>query len=322
MTEPLKETAEEPPRRKFGAAQIQITAFILIVAIGSAGFRVLHDHHLQQTAALYIGLPTLIAVALTLSRPAKDPYMMILKAISIVLLLSAPLLGEGFICILMISPLFYAIGLLVVIVVQSLKKRHNDKLSLSALILVPVLLMSAEGVWQSTTLPDKQESSATRTVAAAPEDVARALATPLAFDADHLPFYLSLGFPRPIASTGGELIPGMRQAVEFAGAAKRPAFEHSHHWGTNPTQLTFEVAESSPGHLKLRAVQDDTPIATWVHWNDAEISWKSVGENRTEITWTLHFDRKLAPAWYFGPWESYGVSKAADYLLHSLVIPQ
>jgi hypothetical protein len=36
----------------------------------------------------------------------------------------------------------------------------------------------------------------------------------------------------------------------------------------------------------------------------------------------LHYRRNLDPAWYFGPWERYGVGLAGKYLIDNLATPE
>ena len=60
----------------------------------------------------------------------------------------------------------------------------------------------------------------------------------------------------------------------------------------------------------------------WLSWRRAEVSWREVAPGRTEVTWTLHYWRRLDPSWYFGPLERYGVGLAAGYLIETLAAPR
>ena len=51
------------------------------------------------------------------------------------------------------------------------------------------------------------------------------------------------------------------------------------------------------------------------------VSWCPIDARHTEVVWSLHYRRDLDPAWYFGPWERYGVGLAADYLIQNLATP-
>ncbi len=84
---------------------------VMAIASGCMMYRILVMRHLEQTSLLFVGIPVLLAVIISFTPKAKTTAGGIIKAISLALLLSAPLLGEGFICILMAAPIFIAAGL-------------------------------------------------------------------------------------------------------------------------------------------------------------------------------------------------------------------
>jgi hypothetical protein len=66
---------------------------------------------------------------------------------------------------------------------------------------------------------------------------------------------------------------------------------------------------------------DETKIAEWLGWQSAEVSWTDLGDGRTRVRWTLRYQRRLDPAWYFGPWEAAATTAAADYLIQAAATP-
>src|SRR5260370_36007495 len=40
--------------------------------------------------------------------------------------------------------------------------------------------------------------------------------------------------------------------------------------------------------------------------------FRSLDAHHTRVNWTLHFERRLDPAWYFRPWERYATHLAAE----------
>src|SRR5215831_20228584 len=88
---------------------------VLVFAIAAScmAYRVLVMRHLEQTALLFVGIPALLAVIIACTPKAKTATGGVIKATALFLLLSAPLLGEGFICILMASPIFFAIAVVI-----------------------------------------------------------------------------------------------------------------------------------------------------------------------------------------------------------------
>ena len=289
-------------------AQWALVGVIVTLALGAAAYRLLKAQGLDETAALFIGLPTLLAVALALTPKAKSATGMIMKGLTIALLLSGPLLGEGFICILMASPLFYLVGATVGLAFDSARKRRASRgRALHSLVILPLLVMSVEGLSPTVSLPTAISVSSARLVAAPPDAVAARLSEPPRF-AENLPHLLRLGFPRPTGAEGSGLAVGDTRTVYFSRAAP-------------PKKLVFVVAERAPGYVRFRALSDDTKIGTWLTWHDAEVRWTPRPDGRTDVEWTLHFVRRLSPGWYFGPLESLGAAAAADYLIDSLATP-
>lgn len=153
---------------------------------------------------------------------------------------------------------------------------------------------------------------------ATPDQVRAALAAPLRFAEPT--GLLALGFPRPLEDHPEGLTPGDARHIVFSGASKRAAPLHGHHWGTAPSTLVLRVAAADPGSVRYVAEQDATPIATWLTWRSSTVRWEPAAGG-TRVTWSLTFDRRLAPAAYWTPLERTVAQRAADYLLDSLALP-
>src|SRR4051812_30015431 len=76
--------------------------FFQVLVIGVAGivYTIFRKHNLHDSAALYMGLPLLLALGLSLTPKAKSARGATMKGITISLLLAAIVFGEGYICIL------------------------------------------------------------------------------------------------------------------------------------------------------------------------------------------------------------------------------
>ncbi|MEZ4866122.1 MAG: hypothetical protein R3C14_32700 [Caldilineaceae bacterium] len=95
-----------------GRARWVLVGLILALAAARLAQMWLLQHELQQTAALFVGLPTLIAVIITLTARPASLIGMIVTGITIAIVLSALVLGEGIVCLIMAAPLLYLIGIL------------------------------------------------------------------------------------------------------------------------------------------------------------------------------------------------------------------
>ena len=282
---------------------------IAAVALMVAGimYRVLVLRHLEQTSLLFMGIPGLLAVALATGRKTKTVTGGIMRATAIGLLLSGPLLGEGIICILMASPIFFLVAAVIGLTVDWFRKRNKPAI-LPCLILLGLSPMTLEGAHPRLSLNREETVTVTRSIAASPEEVAAALGQSPRLD-QPIPFFGRLGFPRPTESHGEGLQPGALRTTHFAGGEGHPG------------DLVVKVAESRPGHVLFRVVSDHSKIAHWMDWESSEVDWRSTDPLHTQVTWTIRFRRSLDPAWYFRPWERYAVSLAADYLIQTNATP-
>lgn len=287
-----------------------LVGVIVALALASLGYRLLVAHQLEQTSALFIGLPAILAIIVALTPKAKSSTGMIMKVMTIALLMSGILLGEGFICILMAAPIFYLVGFVIGLSTDYARRQRDEKINKRtfSLMMLPFLLFSMEGVQDRFSFERAETVSVERIVAASAAEVEDTLSQPPRFE-KVLPFYLQLGFPKPAATSGAGLHPGDRRVIKFAGGEGRPG------------DLILEVAESRPGFVRFRMISDASHISHWLDWKEAEVSWRQIGGRQTNVRWTLKYDRRLDPSIYFGPWERYGVRCAAGYLIDTLATP-
>ncbi|MFD4369676.1 hypothetical protein [Rhodococcus sp. NPDC058521] len=309
-------TDMEPRRGRPTRAQWTLAAIVVAFIACTATAKALKFGGLEQTAAFYIGVPLVLAVVLVLSPNSGNLYAMALKVVTIVLLLSVPLLGEGFVCVLFAAPLFYGVALLVVGLVNLVRKSGPD--SRSRVLVVPALfaLLAMEGVVPATTVDGNTSVSASTIVDAGADEVSAALGRPLAFSEPT--GILAAGFPRPHMDHGSALEPGQQRVIMFDGAHHRTPFVAAHHWGTETSELVLQVDEVGTHSVRMHAVSDTTPLATWLAWKSVEIGWLELPDGRTQVTWQLDYERKLSPSWYFGPLEQFVVQRAAEYLVGSI----
>ncbi len=202
----------------------------------------------------------------------------------------------------MAAPLFYGVAAIIGLVITRMKRRSTGQL---CVVLAPILLTTLEG---SVVSFDRTNSvTATAHVAAAPDEVRAALAGAPRFDRP-LPLYLRLGFPRPVGAEGGGLEPGDVRIVHFRCCEGQPG------------DLVLAVEESRDGYVRFAMPSDSTRIARWMKWKSAEVRWRAEGAG-TRVEWTVHYERTLDPAWYFGPFMRYATWLAAGYLIETAGTP-
>jgi hypothetical protein len=294
----------EPEGNKYRIepAQWWVVAFVVAAICGSVLYRHLMGMRYLHSAAMFIGIPAVLAVVLAMTPKAKTVTGGIVKGITLALLVIAPLLGEGYLCILMAAPLFYVVGLLVGIPVDIAKRkaRGGETLSCMVILLLPFCL---EGVVPQLTFSRGQTVEVTKIVDSPASRVEEALAESPRIGM-RLPEFLRIGFPHPLDAKGCGLDVGAQRAILFSGAEGDPAG-----W------LVMRVAARQPGFVRFETISDGSKLTQWILWDASEVAWAPLDGQHTRVTWRIHFDRQLDPAWYFTPLERAAVREAAGYLI-------
>ena len=73
-------------------------------------YQLIVAHSLQQTAALFVGIPALLAIVVVFMVSPRSATGVACKAVTVGLLVSLLFLGEGMLCVVMSAPLFYAVA--------------------------------------------------------------------------------------------------------------------------------------------------------------------------------------------------------------------
>jgi hypothetical protein len=297
-------------------ARAVLAAIIAAVGVASAMYRGLVWQQLHQTAALFIGIPVILAIIVVLWVSPRSATGVACKAVSVGMLVSLMFLGEGMVCVLMAAPLFYAVAILIGISVDVAQRRVGPTgRTVSCIALLAFAPMSFEGVTDVTSFDRIERVVASKIVQAPSHAVARAIFEQPRFDRP-LPMFLRAGFPRPIASEIQRAGHDMTWLIRMRGGEMRLD-------GVEPAtgDLILRLEESRPGFVRWRALRDDSHLTHYLSWRDACVEWHATGTDTTRVTWTLIFSRDLDPAWYFGPWERYATQLAAEYLIDAVATP-
>ena len=272
---------------------IVLAAIIGAVAIGSAAFRMLIGAGLQQSAALFIGIPALLAIAAVFAPTPRSATGVACKSVTVGLLVSLVFLGEGIVCVLMSAPLFYLVAIFIGKAASALNQNESRGRSrfYSLMVFMAVAPMSVEGVVPVTTIDRHVVVSETRIVAATPEQVAGALVAPPRFDRV-LPAFLGIGFPRPTSTR----IDGTRWVITMRGGEMRLN-------GMEPRSgdLVLAIDKHGPGFLSWRALADDSHMRHFLTWQSSRVEWQAVDAEHTRVTWTIRYSRDLDPALVLRP---------------------
>jgi hypothetical protein len=273
-------------------------------------YRLLVMRNLQHTSLVFVGIPAVAAFALLRTRP-QTAIGTINKVIALLLCMSGVVFGEGLVCILFAAPIFFLVGTIVGYVVNRVTgttARDDPRRHWSGLVALAVLPFSVEGAVPGFEFSRDEQVEVTRVVTGDAQAVRSALAAEPRFDRP-LPPFLRLGIPTPMHSYRTGLAVRDRRAITFKHGR--------HHSGA----LVMFVAATDSSSVRFDSRSDSSYITHWLSWRDATVRWQELEKNRTRVTWTLRYRRRLDPAWYYAPLERYGVSVAAGYLVETLATP-
>ena len=286
--------------------QWQILNTLLVISLGSLLYKFLEINSLKHTAALFIGIPTFMSIALALTPKAKHITRNILIGTSLGLVSSLVVLNEGSFCVPMTAPLFLGVALIIGISYEKAQRSRLGKVQF--LFIVSILsIFSLEGVFSPLTVSRSVSVSSEQVIAAGSAEIESALSSKPVFN--DLPFILTAGFPQPTWTKGKGLNMGDRRSVHFSGGEGEP--------GT----VIFEVTERGNNWVRFSLIEDTSHISHWLTWKTSEIHWQAVSTTETKVKWTLNYDRQLDPAWYFGPIEKMAVALTTKALINNLASP-
>ena len=300
----------------------RLIGFIVVMAVVNIAYRLVYATGSQRTAALFIGVPTILAVGLALLPRSASAIGTLLKGSTLALLIATIVLPEGLLCLLFVVPIVAFISVIVggaIDINRHYRKRQGPTLMVISL---PLVLLSLEGVVGSP-FDDRASVTASVIVVASPAEVEAALAATPAFDAP-VPTFLRMGFNRPVAARGGGLEPGATRVIEFTGGTHDDhplrlfglTGERSVH---HHAQMDLVVADTAPGRVEFHVTKDTTMLARWAEVDRSVVSWQATDDGRTRVTWRLDYRRLLYPTAYFAPLYRFGMRQAAGYLLDAVV---
>lgn len=286
-------------KNKIRDPKIQLYAVVLILVIASLAFRLLNEYKLEQTSLLFIGVPALIALlVIKYTNKPKSSYAVMFYVVTIFLLLLGVLFGEGLICLVIMSPLFYGVGALMIAIINAVNKLDNKKIK--GLVVIPILILTSQAYEINSPLETQIISS---TIMVQGDKTFSELNTSPNFQ-KNLPSFFKIGFPKPIAIVG--------TGTEVCNAREIQFLSNTKGLGS----LKLKIKEASSSRLVFEVVSDDTHIAHWLSYKEISVDLNKTGNN-TEITWTTNFTCDLGPSWYFEPLENAAIKLMNEHLIHS-----
>jgi len=122
------EEADQQQETFLDPSKYKVVALVIAFSLGAFLYRLLRHMHLGQSSAMFLGVPAVLAILVALTPKTKTVTGGIVKSITLALLIIAPVLGEGYLCILFAAPLFYIVGIVIGLLVDWLRARRSTTL--------------------------------------------------------------------------------------------------------------------------------------------------------------------------------------------------
>ena len=301
----MKKTQKNKNYRKYA------TVGLIGIGITGMAFQLLRFQSLHGSALFYIAIPLLLAYVFINTMPSKSHTGRILKGTTIVLLLSGPVLQEGFICIIMAAPLFYIVGGIIGAVLDYRVRKGKTKIHSSFLLSI-MLLLSLEGTHPMFTFDRLNTVVVKKVVNASVNEVKNQLNHPINFG-NQVPTYLKL-FPFPSSKDF---------AGNQVGDINTLNLIYKKHVFFNPVigDLKYQISNTGKNFIESKVISDYSYVNTYLNWQSSKVSWNEIDSNHTEVIWQINYERKLDPAWYFGTLEKYTVTLMANALIKYSATP-
>lgn len=298
---------------KLGAKRAWLLCYLMLIGLFVLCNHLLTSTKLYHSALLYVLIPFVISVAITLFRPKHGSHSLwrryfshMLTAITIFLSTSI-IFGEGFICILFFAPIYFFFVTIAYIGRHFSKKNKKYSMALPALIFV----MSMEGVTPSLSLPRNTYAEVKQTTNLSVEKIKKNLAKEFTLDKER--HWLLSIFPMPYQIDAGTLNPGDVHTV----------YTRYHRWfftNTHEGKAELLIEEVGANHVKTRVLSDTSYFSTYLNGSGTEIQLEPNANGGTDITLKLNYRRNLDPAWYFHPLQKFGVEKMGELIISELMI--
>lgn len=289
--------------------------YILLI-LGATGLLKLGlgTHWVRESAILYVLIPYLIGVAIYALTPHPEGgtfwrnFLRHMRIALIIMLSTSILLLEGFLCVLMFLPI-YGLFAAIVSVVPKPKPPHN---SLKASVVPLIILgLSLDGVGN---IGSGRLTEVTRTalIDFSPDEI-RANIINHQYPEMGRSKFLSL-FPRPVSV----------EASSFEVGARHVAHMEYRRWGLSNLNVhrgttVLEFIENTPSHLRAEFIHDDSYLSHYMRLRNWELTTEEIRPGKTEVTLTIRYERKLAPAWYFNPLQKRAVGDGLNYALTQIL---
>lgn len=279
-----------PPRPLPARFRAFATGMLLVDCAVAVAYQLLRAGGMEGTMPFFVGLPLALGLMTIQYTRSATPIGATVQAATIFLIVIAPLLGEGSVCLLMAAPLFLGAAVLVVGLVLVVKRflfrapapplAHRRDARCVAWIALPVLWGAVERAAEPPPVVPLTVTSVT-TVDGSADEWLRLVRSPVDPAAEFAP-WPALGFPRPVAYAADA-------EVATLTFAPRPM----------PGGLWRLARRVMPDGIDFELLQDTTKIGEWIALRDHRVRVRARTDGRVDVEQATTFVPLLAPHAYF-----------------------
>ena len=274
--------------------------YMMILGVVTLLTRLALDSRFATTSFFYCLIPFVIGLILYIFIPQPKGWSVgkrigrHLLATIIVMLVSSALLFEGFICVIMAAPIY--IFFAVIAIAATPNKPDPDRYKQSdvfrmSIVPLAVIIISIEGMTESTSFPREESITRTHIVSLTPEQIHANLARPVHLDAERSKF-LSL-FP----------LPDRVDAPSFTQGATHTAYFTYRRWGftnVHKGETSIHMKTVKPLLVETEVTKNTSYFSHYMTVHGTKIEMLPLADGNTRVDLTIRYRRTLDPAWYFG----------------------
>jgi hypothetical protein len=290
--------------------------FLFLIGASTLTIRAILDSSFRNSTLLYLLVPFAISIAIQKLVPRSEGIHWgarlrdHLRDATIVFLATSALLFEGFICVLFFMPIYYLIVLVGYGISGFFDKDDEGNRFRAFGIPALVLLLSAEGLTEATTVERYNEATHVAVLDGSIAELQANMAKPIAFTGKRS-WFLSI-FPLPTRVEAGTLRAGDVHRLHFL---YKRWFLANYHEG----EMHVRIAEVSPSRIRTEIVRNDSYLSHYMAIDGTQVLFRDLGQGRTEVRLTVKYRRLLDPVWYFGPLQQRAAQESARYLVETII---
>ncbi len=303
---------------RYGERRVVALGLLAIAGIASIAIQLLIRTNYDHSALLYLAVPYVVAVLITLLRPYDksqywwQQYLSHALSALVVFLGSSVLLFEGFLCVLFFMPIYF-VGVTLAFLAHWVGISWDNRRGKTYANAIPLLIatLAVEGTTEHTTVDRSNVATAEVLTNLSSEELLSNLAQPFALPPSN-DWMLGI-FPMPYDIQAGTLNVG---DVHRAKLRYKRWFVTNVHNG----EIAIRIDSVESDRVTASFIKDTSYFSNYLTLTGSDIRFAATEQGTTKVTLSIAYERELDPAWYFQPIQQYAVAAMAEHLVQQFLI--